>query len=155
MAPRHRSLAAYGRELISLVQMVRHWRPYLWGRFIIKTDHYSLKYLLDQRLTTIPRHDWVGKLLGFDFSVEYRSGAMNVVVVALSRRDNDVGEVMAISAPRFDFIQRLHHAQATDPALVTIHDEVQASTRAAPWALVDGMVAFDGRLYIPPALPLL
>jgi hypothetical protein len=34
---------------------VRHWRPYLWGRrFLVKMDHYSLKYLLDQRLATIP-----------------------------------------------------------------------------------------------------
>jgi len=85
VAPRHRSLAAYERELIGLVQAVRHWRPYLWGRrFIVKTDHYSLKYLLDQRLTTIPQHHWVGKLLGFDFSVEYKSGASNTVADALS-----------------------------------------------------------------------
>jgi hypothetical protein len=107
VAPRHRSLTAYERELIGLVQAVRHWRPYLRGRrFIIKTDHYSLKYLLDQRLATIPQHHWVGKLLGFDFSVEYRSGATNVVADALSHR-NEEGEVMAISAPRFDFIERL------------------------------------------------
>jgi hypothetical protein len=31
VAPRHRALAAYERELIGLVQAVRHWRPYLWG----------------------------------------------------------------------------------------------------------------------------
>jgi hypothetical protein len=54
-APRHRALAAYERELIGLVHAVRHWRPYLWGRhFVVKTDHYSLKYLLDQRRSTIP-----------------------------------------------------------------------------------------------------
>lgn len=48
IAPRHASLAAYERELIGLVEAVRHWRPYLWGRsFIVKTDHYSLKFLLD------------------------------------------------------------------------------------------------------------
>ena len=29
---RHQKLAAYERELIGLVQAVRHWRPYLWGR---------------------------------------------------------------------------------------------------------------------------
>jgi predicted dienelactone hydrolase len=29
VAPRHRSLAAYERELIGLVHVVRHWRPYL------------------------------------------------------------------------------------------------------------------------------
>jgi hypothetical protein len=49
VAPRHRALAAYEQELIRLVHAVRHWRPYLWGhRFVVKTDHYSLKYLLDQ-----------------------------------------------------------------------------------------------------------
>jgi hypothetical protein len=64
VAPRHRALDAYERELIGLVQVVRNWRSYLWGRrFLVKTDHYSLKYLLDQRLATIPQHHWVGKLL--------------------------------------------------------------------------------------------
>jgi hypothetical protein len=47
-------------------------------------DHYSLKYLLDQRLSTILQHHWVGKLLGFDFSVEYISGATNTITDALS-----------------------------------------------------------------------
>lgn len=41
--PRHAKLAAYERELIGLVQAVRHWCPYLWGRsFLVRTDHYSL-----------------------------------------------------------------------------------------------------------------
>ncbi|XP_066343999.1 uncharacterized mitochondrial protein AtMg00860-like [Miscanthus floridulus] len=54
-AARHLKLAAYERELIGLVQAVRHWRPYLWGRpFLVRTDHYSLKFLLDQRLSTVP-----------------------------------------------------------------------------------------------------
>ena len=48
MAPRHQFLAAYERELIGLVQAVRHWRLYLCGhRFVVHTDHYSLKFLLD------------------------------------------------------------------------------------------------------------
>jgi hypothetical protein len=124
-------------------------------RFLVKTDHYSLKYLLDQRLATIPQHHWVGKLLGFNFTVEYRSGATNIVADALSRHDNEEGELLAISAPRFDFIERLRHAQATDPALVAVHDELRAGTRTAPWTITDGMVALEGRLYIPPASPLL
>jgi hypothetical protein len=55
VAPRHHSLAAYEREVIGLVHAIRHWRPYLWDRrFTVRTDHYSLKFLLDQRLATIP-----------------------------------------------------------------------------------------------------
>jgi hypothetical protein len=38
---------------------------------------------------------------------------------------------------------------------VALKDELQKGARAAPWSLVDGMVAFDGRLYIPSASPLL
>lgn len=42
VAARHIKLAAYERELIGLVQAVRHWRPYLWGReFVVRTDHQS------------------------------------------------------------------------------------------------------------------
>jgi hypothetical protein len=72
LAPRHTKLAAYERELIELVQAVRHWRPYLWRRpFLIKTDHFSLKFLLDQHLATIPQHQWASKLIGFDFRIEF------------------------------------------------------------------------------------
>jgi hypothetical protein len=64
-ATRHLKVAAYERELIGLVQAVHHWRPYLWGRnFIVRTDHYALKYILDQRLSTVPQHQWISKVLG-------------------------------------------------------------------------------------------
>ncbi|WVZ68005.1 hypothetical protein U9M48_017002 [Paspalum notatum var. saurae] len=67
---RHLKLAAYERELIGLVQAVRHWHPYLWGRpFVVQTDYYSLKFLLDQRLSTVlrlahsARHEGIQKTL--------------------------------------------------------------------------------------------
>ena len=149
IAPRHRALAAYERELIGLVHAVRHWRPYLWGRpFLVRTDHYSLKFLLDQRLSTIPQHHWVGKLLGFDFSVEYKPGATNTVADALSRRDtSEEGSVLALSAPRFDFVDRLRHAQHQDPALVALREEIAAGTRGrrgpcwtAWWHMLTGCI---------------
>jgi hypothetical protein len=160
VAPRHRSLAAYERELIGLVHAIRHWRPYLWGRrFTVRTDHYSLKFLLDQRLATIPQHHWVGKLLGFNFAVEYKPGALNTVADALSRRDTEEdatsGAVLAVSAPRFDFITRLHDVQATDPTLVTLREELASGSRSPPWAITDDLVTYDGRLYVPPVSPLL
>jgi transposase InsO family protein len=155
-APRHQSLAAYERELIGLVLAVRHWRPYLWGRrFLVRTDHFSLKFLLDQRLATIPQHHWVGKLLGFDFALEYKAGCTNTVADALSRRDTEDTAVMALSAPRFDFIERLRQANLQEPALVALCDEISNNQQPAAWAVIDGLVTFQGRLYIPPGAPLL
>ena len=105
VAAHHAKLPAYERELIGLVKAVRHWRPYLWGRpFTVRTDHWSLKFLLDQRLTTIPQHTWVSKLFGYDFNVEYRPGSQNVVADALSRRDEEGLAVHAVSGPTFDFL---------------------------------------------------
>jgi hypothetical protein len=75
IAPHHAKLTAYERELIGLVKEVRHWRPYLWTRpFVVRTDHFSLKYLLDQRLSTIPQHAWVRKLFSYQFSIEFKPG---------------------------------------------------------------------------------
>jgi hypothetical protein len=55
VASHHTKLLAYERELIGLVKAVRHWRPYVWGRFfMIRNDHFLLKYIMDHRLTTIP-----------------------------------------------------------------------------------------------------
>ena len=115
-------MAAYERELIGLVQAVRHRRPYLWGRhFLVRTDHYSLKFLLDQRLSTVPQHQWISKLFGFDFTVEYRPGRLNTVADALSRRDAEEASVAdagaavlcACSGPSFAFVDDVRRATAT------------------------------------------
>jgi hypothetical protein len=127
VAPRHASLAAYERELIGLVQAIQHWRPYLWGRtFVMRTDHYSLKFLLDQRLSTIPQHHWVGKLLGYDFTVEYKPGSLNAVADALSRRDTELLRSCAISGPSFDLFAKLCDANNFEAALVALRDQFQA-----------------------------
>lgn len=92
MVQRHKKLSAYEKELIGLAKAVRHWHAYLWGhQFVVRTDHYSLKFLLEQRITTSPQQHWISKILGFDFRVEYRAGRTNGAADALSRRDGDSG----------------------------------------------------------------
>jgi hypothetical protein len=99
------------RELIGLVQAVRHWRPYLWGCcFLVRTDHFSLKFLLDQRLSTVPQHQWINKLFGFDFAVEYCPGRLNTVADALSHRDSDASANALL--PSFRFLDDIRVATA-------------------------------------------
>jgi hypothetical protein len=84
---------------------------------MVKTDHQPLKYILDQRLATIPQHHWVSKLLGFDFTMEYKPGHNNVVADALSRRDMPNVELQDISSPSFDLLKELKQAAVKEVVL--------------------------------------
>ena len=138
-AARHVKLAAYERELIGLVQAFRHWCPYMWGRrFLIRTNHYSFKFLLDQRLSTVPQHQWLSKLFGFDFAVEYRPGRLNSAADALSRRDEDAVAACTLSGPSFDLFDVIRHATVTDPTACDRLQQLTDGTLDAPWAARDG-----------------
>src|SRR5271168_1190352 len=58
--------------------------------FKVKTDHDSLKYFLEQILSSEEQQKWVTKMLGYDFEIIYKKGKQNVVADALSRKDEDV-----------------------------------------------------------------
>ncbi|GJR29652.1 reverse transcriptase [Tanacetum coccineum] len=86
LATKHQSLSAYEKELLVVVLALQKWRGYLLDmHFKIKTYHFSLKYMLDQRITTPFQSKWLPKLLGFDYEIEYKKGKDNVVADALSR----------------------------------------------------------------------
>ena len=149
-AQRHLKLAAYERELIGLVQAVRHWRPYLWGRkFVVRIDHYALKFMLDQRLSTVPQHQWISKLFGFDFSVEYRPGRLNVVADALSRRNQQDQQLLALSTPSFQLYDDLRKEIVVNNDLLHLRDNV-AEIRGEQWHSAHGLILKGNRVYIPP-----
>ena len=70
-------LSTYEKELLALVTTVHRWRPYLLGRpFVIKTDHQSLKYILEQRIATLAQQKLLAKLLGYLFVVSIKRGVI-------------------------------------------------------------------------------
>jgi hypothetical protein len=57
----------YEKEMLAILHVIELWRPYLLGqRFQIKTDHQSLKYFMEQRISSQEQQKWVTKLFGFD-----------------------------------------------------------------------------------------
>jgi hypothetical protein len=84
---RNLALSTYEKEMFALVTAVRKWRPYLLGqRFVVQTNHSSLKFLWDQTIATEAQQSWLIKLMGYDFVIEYKKGHDNRAANALSRQ---------------------------------------------------------------------
>jgi len=82
------ALLTYEKELLGVVFAVQKWRHYLLPKkFTIRTDHQSLKYILDQRLSTAFQQRWLIKLIELDFNIEYKQGRENVAADVLSRME--------------------------------------------------------------------
>jgi hypothetical protein len=65
----------YEKEMMEMLHALNKWRPYLIGRhFKVKIDHDSLKYFLEQRLSSEEQQKWVTKILGYDFEIIYKKG---------------------------------------------------------------------------------
>ncbi|GKC96593.1 retrotransposable element Tf2 [Tanacetum coccineum] len=89
-------MSTYEKEFLAVVAALDKWKGYLLDRhFKIRTYHFSLKYLLNQKLTTPFQFKWLPKLLGYDYEIVYKKGSENVVADALSRMDSS-GEFLQI-----------------------------------------------------------
>ena len=70
---KHQTLSVYEKEMMAILVAVKRWNSYLLGRhFKIKTNHQSLKFLLDQQTNTPAQQQWVLRMMGYDFEVLYR-----------------------------------------------------------------------------------
>nr|GFB17299.1 hypothetical protein [Tanacetum cinerariifolium] len=119
LAPKHQPLLTYENEFLAVLMALDKWRGYLLDRYIvIKIDHYSLKYLLDYKITTPTQMKWVPKLMGFDYEVVYKKGKDNAATGALSRRQ-DVSEFFALSTTfvSIDLYQRIVSSWSEDEQL--------------------------------------
>lgn len=65
LGPKLHTLSTYEKECLAILMAVDRWRSYLLlSPFTIWTDHRSLSYLDEQRLTTPWQHKALTKLLG-------------------------------------------------------------------------------------------
>ena len=143
---------AYERELIAIMLAVSKWWHYLLGhKFIIKTDQYSLKYLLEQKEVPETYQKWVIKLMGYTFDIQYKAGKANIAADALSRHlallQIHINTWFAQNAVDLEAIRS---AVEQDPELAKTKQEVLDQPESRPRYLVRGdNLLYKGRLAIP------
>jgi len=96
--------SAYKKELVGIVYAVNHFRYYhlLSKKFIIKTDHRALEWLLNNRSKSVPAliYRWQDVLSKYDFDIQYVPGRQMQHVDGLSRKayaPHDKGVIKDIS----------------------------------------------------------
>lgn len=84
------------KELLSIVENTKHFRPYLYGRhFKIETDHKPLVWLMSLKDPNSRLVKWRLRLEEFDYQVIYKKGKDNCVADALSRVEINTKEVIS------------------------------------------------------------
>ncbi len=83
-----RNYCATKRELLCIVLSLAHFHVYLYGhkRFTVRTDHSSLRWLLNFKDLEGMLARWLERLQLYDFEVIYRAGSKIQATDALSRR---------------------------------------------------------------------
>ncbi|GKE67195.1 retrotransposable element Tf2 [Tanacetum coccineum] len=157
LAPKHQALSTYEKEFLAVLMALEKWRGYLLDKhFLIKTDHYSLKYLLDQNITTPGQMKWLPKLIGFDYEVVYKKGTDNAATDALSRRQN-VSELFSMSTISIstDLYSIIKTSWTEDEHLQTILASLLKGETRKHYALHNGQLLRKGKLVVGLLQPLL
>jgi hypothetical protein len=101
----------YDKEMLAIMQALAKFRQYLIGaRFVVKLDHNSLKYLLEQKDLNERQQKSVSKIQAYDFDIEFVKGKNNAVAYALSRRPS----IFAMSGMSVDWKENLIVEYAKD-----------------------------------------
>lgn len=135
MAPRMQAKSAYVREMYAISEAVVKFRHYLYGhQFIIHTDHKSLRHLTDQTVQTPEQEEWLYKLFGFRYSIEYKPGKSNMAADALSR-----SFAVAHSVPHSTLFVQLQKATRDDEELQQLITQC-STTNMAEYSTKDGLL---------------
>jgi hypothetical protein len=104
-----------------------------WGkRFQINTDHQSLKYFLEQRISSSEKQKWVTKLFGYDYEIIYKKGKDNVVANALSRKYEEEGSLFSLSFIVPDWLQAVRQEWLQDTKSLHLIQQLQTNSLSPP-----------------------
>ncbi|KAF8085683.1 hypothetical protein N665_0651s0003 [Sinapis alba] len=150
LGPRHQNLSVYEKELLAVVHAVQTWNAYLaHTKFLIRTDQRSLKYLMEQKITTPFQHMWLSKLMGYTFEIQYKQGKENVAVDALSRVSGSQLLHLALSQVHHGFYEALSQLWETDQNLCNIITELKTKpSKHSAYSFINGEFHRKGKLVV-------
>ena len=136
---------------MTILHVVQKWWPYLLGNpYCIKTNHQSLKYFLEQWVSSPTQQKWVSKLRGYDYEINYKKAKDNLVVDTLSCTFNAPVSLSAINMPIPTWLHFVHQGYFNDSSLYEIIQLLASNPYVVPHFSWDGSsLRYKGRLVLP------
>lgn len=143
-------LSTYEKEMLAILLAVKKWTQYLWGRvFIIRTDHKSLKFMLEQKVYTDAQYKWILKLHGFHYKVEYK-GKENMAANSLSRRGT--ATLSAVTMVTAGWIPQFKEEMEKSEYYTKKKEQwAQGKLDTTKYTMVDELLYYKNRLLVDPA----
>lgn len=151
LGPRLRGLSTYEKESLAMLLAVDRWRPYLQAApFTIRTDQRALAHLDEQRLSTPWQQKALTKLLGLQYTIEYKKGSTNQATDALSRHPAiSVSEVLAITVGTPEWIEDIREGYKNDATAQAIMDKLQADPKSVKnFTWQENLLRYKGRIWV-------
>lgn len=150
--------STYMRELAAITMAVKKWWQYLLGhRFVILTDHRSLKELMAQAVQTLEQQVYLARLMGYDYTIHYRVGKANMAADALSRLpDPPQGQFFVLTIPNCMFLQELKIELSSNQEFVTRRQQIKDEPHNhLDCVLRDDLILQQGHIWLPRQIQLL
>jgi hypothetical protein len=130
--------------MLAIMHALAKFRQYLVGaRFVVKSDHNSLKYLLEQKDLNERQQKWVSKIQAYDFDIEFVKGKNNAVADALSRRPS----IFSMSGMSVDWKEHLIVEYAKDQFACQLLDgKIQDDN----FRVINDLIYYKGRIFLVP-----
>jgi hypothetical protein len=149
LGPKVAGLSTYDKEALALIEALKKWKHYISEvTLILRTDQQSPKHITDQRLVQGIQHKLLIKLLGYNYTIEYKKDHENKATDALSRRPHHIN-LMAISTTIPLWITEVLDSYIEDPKCKEVEEQLQVTPSVIPnFTLSNGILIYKGKILI-------
>ncbi len=150
ISPKNMGLSTYEKEFLAILLAVTKWKHYSSPKpFVIKTYHESLKHLLKQRITTTIQQKGMLKLMGLEYTSQYKKAKENLATYALSRRGLEEGSVQTLTTVIPTWVKEVSKSYEGDSKAQQIIAEVLLQPGSqVNYSYQQGVLRYKGRIYI-------
>jgi hypothetical protein len=134
----------YDKEMLAIMHALAKFRQYLVGaKFVFKSNHNSLKYLLEQKDINERQQKWVSKIQAYEFDIEFVKGKNNAVVDALSRRPS----IFSMFGMSVNWKEHLIVSYAKDQFTCQLLD---GKIHDDKFRVINNLIYYKGRIFLVP-----